>query len=46
MDAVPVVSAEVVDPIGVRVLCGDNRRRIKAFARACSDPRVLAAVDA
>ena len=46
MDAVPVVSAEVVDPIGVRVLWGDNRRRIKAFPRACSDPVVLAGVDA
>jgi len=36
----------VGDPVGVLVLGHDIRRRIEAFARACSDPVVLAAVDA
>jgi hypothetical protein len=36
----------VGDPLGVWVLGRDIRRRIDAFGAACSDPVVLAAVDA
>ena len=35
----------VADPIGVWLLGRDIRRRIDAFAAACTDPVVLAAVD-
>lgn len=36
--------ARVADPIGVRLLRKDIEARIAAFARACEDPGVLAAV--
>lgn len=36
--------ARVADPIGVRLLRTDIEARIAAFARACEDPDVLAAV--
>lgn len=34
----------VADPIGVWVLSGDIRRRLAAFAKACEDPEIVAAL--
>jgi hypothetical protein len=36
--------APIADRVGVRLLGRDIRRRIDAFAMACADPTVLAAV--
>ena len=38
--------APLADRIGVRLLGRDIRRRLDAFARGCTDPVVLAAVEA
>lgn len=36
----------LAEPIGVRLLGSDIRRRIDAFARACADPDIVAAATA
>ncbi|OYN99970.1 hypothetical protein CGZ95_10115 [Enemella evansiae] len=33
----------IAEPIGIRLLGSDIRRRIDAFARACADPEIVAA---
>jgi len=40
----PAWLRRIADPIGVRMLGRDIEQRITAFAKACSDPQVLAAV--
>lgn len=42
----PAGLRSVADPVGTWLLGREIRARIAAFARACQDPRILAAVDA